>query len=198
LAAYIVEVVSDEPFNEYVENHILDPLGIENSHFFLTDYDDYHVIAMPYEPDEEDVLEAYGYYGYPTYPDGHLYASANDLGTFLAAIMNDGELHGTRILTAERVDEMFTLQDVEFEPNPLGDVFNGKPGQAIFWETLRGTYGHSGGDYGSFTMMFFEPEHKVGVVMLTNYADTNSILAMMRIIQHVDVNGEHLAAMLSE
>jgi CubicO group peptidase (beta-lactamase class C family) len=198
LGAYIVELVSGEPFNDYVENHILGPLGVEDAHYFLTDYADPTVIAMPYEPDEEGVLEPYGYYGYPTYPDGHLYISANGLGTYLAAIMNDGELNGARILEAGSVAEMLTSQDVDFGFNLLGYIFNGKPGQTVYWETLWGMVGHTGGDFGSATVMFFEPEHKVGVVMLTNYADSDSMLSMLRIVQHVDVNSEHMAAWLSE
>lgn len=197
LAAYIVEVVSGEPFNEYVEHHILGPLGVENSHYFLTDYADHTVIAMPYEPDEDGALEAYGYYGYPTYPDGHLYTTADDLGTYLAAIMNEGELNGARILTGESVEAMLTPQGVGREISPLEYVFSGKAGQAIFWETMRGMYGHTGGDYGSCTMMFFEPEHKVGIVMLTNYADLDAVLAMLRVVQHVEINSEHMAALLS-
>lgn len=198
LAAYTVEVVSGEPFSEYVENHILGPLGMDNSHFFLADYDDHNIIAMPYELNQDGELEAYGYYGYPTYPDGHLYTSANDMGRFLAAIMNDGELDGTRILEAETVDLMLTPQGTVWKPNLSDRILLGKPEQEIFWVAGKGEHGHDGGDYGSFTMMFFEPEHKVGVVMLTNYADLDSVIAMLRLLRQATGNSEHMAALLSQ
>ncbi len=198
LAAYIVEIVSGEPFSEYVEDHILGPLGMDNSHFFLSNYEDHNIIAMPYELNQDGELEAYGYYGYPTYPDGHLYTSANDLGRFLAAIMNDGELDGTRILEAETVDLMLTPQGTVWKPDLSDRVLLGKPEQEIFWVAGKGEHGHDGGDYGSFTLMFFEPEHKVGVVMLTNNADLNSVIAMVRLLRQATGNSGHMVELLSQ
>ena len=200
LAAYTVEIVSGEPFNEYVEAHILAPLGMENSHFFLSDYDDHSIIAMPYITDAEDNPEAYGYYGYPSYPDGHLYTSANDMGAYLAAVMNEGELNGARILQPEMVELMLTPQNTTWDISLDERIYYGAFEQEIFWFTSRGNHGHDGGDFGSFTLMFFEPENEVGIVILTNhdFLDQNASIVSMQMVKQVMRNSAHMAELLNQ
>jgi len=199
LAAFTVEVVSGESFNKYVEAHILAPLGMENSHFFLSDFADHSIIAMPYVTDAEGNPEAYGYYGYPSYPDGHLYSSANDMGVYLTAVMNEGELNGTRILEPETVELMLTPQNPILNTSLPDRIYYGATEQEIFWFTSGGYHGHDGGDFGSFTLMFFEPEHEVGIIILTNhdFLDENASLVLMQMVKQVMKNSAHITGLLN-
>ncbi|NDJ77542.1 MAG: beta-lactamase family protein, partial [Chloroflexi bacterium] len=156
LAGYLVEATTGVPLNEYARATIFEPLGMTNTGWFLAEFDDTSLIAMPYDEDNE----AYGYYGFVTWPDGLLRSSANDMGRFLAMVMNGGELDGVRILEQATVDQMLSPQ----LPDVTGEF-------GVFWtlgEAGPGTIGHSGGDPGVSTFVYFQPEWGVGVVLLFN------------------------------
>ena len=106
LAGYIVERVSGEPYDGYIQRHILDPLGMRHS-----------TLRQPL-PDDLAPLMAKGYRRSDTpplsffetivAPAGGLSATGADIGRFIRALMNGGELDGVRILPKARLDEMMT------------------------------------------------------------------------------------------
>lgn len=111
LAGLIVANVSGQPFNEYVHDHIFEPLGMNTATFEepLPDRLD-EQMAASYE------FEAGGYKKKPFEiissfaPAGAQSASATDMVRFAQAILNGGSLEGQRILQPETVEEMLSLQ----------------------------------------------------------------------------------------
>ena len=88
LAGYIVERVSGEPFDDYIENHIFDPLGMAHSSFrqplpaklvplMSKGYPDVTQKPEPFEI----VIPA---------PAGRLSSSGEDMGKFMIAHLNQG------------------------------------------------------------------------------------------------------------
>ena len=157
LAGDMVEKVSGMNLQAWCKAHIFDPLGMNESSFFLRDLDRSH-IAMPYTVDAAGKYQAAGYYGYPDYPDGQLRTSANQLARFLMAVIGHGQLGGTRILMPATIDEMERKQPSSEE--------------GLSWEfvALSGhmLIGHSGADSGVSTDMYFDPMTGAGFVVLTN------------------------------
>ena len=157
LAGDLVEKLSGMNLQQDCQQRIFAPLGMSETSFFLRDLDRSH-IAMPYATDAAGQYQPAGYYGYPDYPDGQLRTSANQLARFLMAIAAHGEYGGTRILAAATVDEMLRMQPSSQE--------------GLSWEpTAIGTYqmvGHSGADEGVATDMYFDPQTRAGIVVLTN------------------------------
>lgn len=99
LAGYIVQRVSHEPFDDYVERHIFAPLGMRNSSFrqplpanmrpnMATGYQRASGEPVPFEI----VGPA---------PAGALSSTGADMARFMMAHLNGGELDGQRILSAE-------------------------------------------------------------------------------------------------
>ncbi|MBI5958438.1 MAG: beta-lactamase family protein [Chloroflexi bacterium] len=155
LAGYMMEMITGTPLDDYADAHLFGPLGMTNTHWHLADFPDVSIIAIPYENGET----ALDHYGYPTWPDGQLRSSANDLGRFLATILNGGELDGVRILQPETIDAMMQPQIPTADPYQgwfwaLGD----KPGEA----------GHSGGDPGVATNIGINRNLGLGLILLTN------------------------------
>src|ERR1051325_732411 len=113
LAGYIVERVSGEKFERYIENHILKPLGMNHSTFdqplpaqLGLQMSKGYLSASKKPRDFEWVQAA---------PAGALTTTAADMTRFMLAFLQDGALDGVSILRPETVRQMETRQ-FEFHP----------------------------------------------------------------------------------
>lgn len=170
LAAAIVAQVSGMPWADYVETHILEPLGMEFSS-----------IRQPLQ----DTLSANMSQGYrwqagryqlqpfefvPLAPAGGASASAGDMSRFLLTYLNGGELDGVRILQPETVALM---QQGLYQSDPrLSSALHGfyesnKNGQRIF--------GHGGDTIWFHSEFMLMPESKLGLFISTN-TDTGGLV----------------------
>lgn len=157
LAGYVLQAATGTDLDQYAQEAIFSPLGMDHTGWFLRDFADQTEIAQPYAFGNR----AFPHYGYPTWPDGQLRTSANDLARLLAMVMNGGELEGVRILDEATVEQM--LEKQSFPGLESGH------GQGIFWTySSQGMAGHNGGDLGVTTVMYFNPATQVGVVVLSN------------------------------
>ncbi|MEW5803379.1 MAG: serine hydrolase domain-containing protein [bacterium] len=176
LAAYLVEATSGVPFDTYCNLKIFQPLGMEETSWRLSDLDDSH-LAMPYGYDSQRRrYTAYGFYGYPDYPDGLLRSSAPQLARFLNMFIQYGELDGVRILKKETVEEMRRVQNPSIDP---------QGGLIWYYKELSGwrLLGHNGGDMGITTEMFFRPDDGAGIILLMNGDCTPSVDRFIKDIQ---------------
>jgi CubicO group peptidase (beta-lactamase class C family) len=120
-------------------------------------------LATPYRLDKDTGgFEPFFQYGYPDYPDGALRTSAAHLARWLAAFMAFGALDGVRVLEPNTVREI--------RRNQLRDMVWWHQGLIWYGASPNGNFrmGHTGGDFGVSTRMFFRPDTQVGVVSLTN------------------------------
>jgi CubicO group peptidase (beta-lactamase class C family) len=156
LIGYLVEQISGMPFHLYCRQNILAPLGMNNSGWFLYEVDTSRHIT-PYEFDEGR-NKALNLYSFPNYPDGLLRTSVRELSRFLMAIIHGGSYEDARILKKSTLKKMLTIQ------------LEGYQGQGLCWHqiTFESMWGHSGGDPGVATHMFFSPKTKIGVIAFQN------------------------------
>ncbi|TVX89611.1 serine hydrolase [Paenibacillus agilis] len=107
LQGYIVQEQSGLLFEDYVDKHIFQPLGMNNSSFVLTPKLK-GLKALGYDGDGQlipDMLLK------PTVlPEGGMVSTGADMAKFLLAKLNGGELDGQRILQPETVKQMLTPQ----------------------------------------------------------------------------------------
>jgi CubicO group peptidase (beta-lactamase class C family) len=158
LAAHAIAAAQDTTFDALLQRDLLDPLGMTNSSYRMDGLD--LAPAVPYSRR----LAAYEHYSYPTYPDGLMRSSAESMGRYLAAMQAGGNLGDVQVLTEASHAEMMTVDPA------LG---TDEDGQAIAWAQLayvpgRALMGHSGGDFGSLTLLGYDPDADVGVVVLGN------------------------------
>lgn len=170
LAAHVLQEATAVPLDVWCQERIFTPLGMHNTHWFLRGFPVPERVAVPYNEKGSPLA----HYGYPTWPDGQLRSSAQDMGRFLAAILNGGHLEGKQILQAETLSHMVAEQFPEVPK---------KKGQALFWERNRGLIGHMGGDHGVLTALYFDPESKVGVVVLTNSSRPEGVLVVQNLLK---------------
>lgn len=159
LCGYLVESLSGLPFDAYCDELIFAPLRMDETSWFLKGLDKSHV-AMPYKPSGKGYAP-YGHWGFPYYPCGQLRTSAPQLARFLMAHMNGGEYGGARILGPDAAEAMRTVQFPALDPY-YGLGF-------VRVAAADGTYiGHDGSLPGVRTMMFYQLEAGVGVILLGN------------------------------
>ena len=164
LASYIVQRASGEPFEQYVEEHIFQPLGMTHSSF--------------HQPLEKrlEYTDSFGYRGNTTKPPvgfeifnpvgaGGISSSAGDMGRFGQALLNGGELDGKRILKPETLAEMWTPQyraSDQLPPICMG-----------FYQTWRNNLrwiGHEGDLIAFHSLFFVEPQQKLVLFVSYNSA----------------------------
>ncbi len=155
IAAYIIEQTTGENYAEFVKEHILIPLQMNNTGWR----------GKEYEPRNTSILY---WYGYPmpdgdliTYPDGNLMSSVIDYGKFLSTMIRgyEGE---DNLLTAESYKEMMK--------DPVSSDFR----KGIFWTVDPEKIGHSGSDLGLLSHAYFLRENGIGIIVFVNTSDTEN------------------------
>ncbi|HUI62552.1 MAG TPA: serine hydrolase domain-containing protein, partial [Steroidobacteraceae bacterium] len=116
LAGYIVERVSGEPFDKYIEHHILQPLGMEHSTFTQPLPKSLQAgMAKGYARASEPA-KPYELVG-PA-PAGSLAATGSDMARFMIAHLQDGQYGSARILSAETARLMHAQANMPTPPFP--------------------------------------------------------------------------------
>jgi len=172
----IIEKVSGERFDAYIQKHILEPLqlyggyyvnGLDKSKFaniyeYQPDAAKFVLSPNAYAPRTNEI-EAYEMgYSTPIFsPTGGMKISAKDLATYMMMHANYGKYNGVRIISKNSAIEMQT---------PLSD--NRNYGFAIETTTKliddKIMIGHTGSAYGLFSAMFFNRDEKFGIVVISN------------------------------
>lgn len=161
LAAYIVETVSGMPFDRYVAENILQPLGMAHSRYLLAPplpdglatgylYQDQTYLPQPVE-----------YYG--DYPSSDMVSTADDMARFMIAHLGNGCYDKGCILRPETLAEMHARQYAphpQIEGHTYGFVESSVNGQRII--------GHSGAHRGFGAILTLMPEHRLGYFMAFN------------------------------
>jgi len=154
LAAYIVQVRSGMPFEEYMKQKVFDPLGMPTSSVDYEFVEQYADRALGHFPFVAEVPVAI-----PMVAAGGVYTSAAELARFVLFHLHRGTIDGRRILDAALIDTMYTSSEVS-KGYALGIAIGEK----------HNTYflNHNGGGFGFLTTMTWYPEYGIGCVVLTN------------------------------
>lgn len=113
--AYLVEVLSGQPYGQFVQEQVLDPLAMTTARYFLPEGDRSRLAAsylrsdsgLVRQPDEQ--ADAFYVNKQALTPGGWgLTATLDDYGRFAQMLVNGGSLDGTQILRPETVKLMAT------------------------------------------------------------------------------------------
>jgi CubicO group peptidase (beta-lactamase class C family) len=175
----LIEAVSGQPLDEFLRTRILDPLGMEDTHFYLP-LDKRDRLATVYSATNNGLERAPNpghMVGQGAYVDGPrtsfsggagLLSTAIDYARFLQMMLNGGELEGTRLLSRKTV-ELMTTNHLTDQPFRAGQGFGlgfsivenvgarGLPGS-------KGEYGWGGAYHSTY---WVDPVEDLVVVYLT-------------------------------
>jgi CubicO group peptidase (beta-lactamase class C family) len=165
LCALIIEKATGQPFDSFTKEYILNPLGMNSTAWSLKDVD-IKKHSKLYRNDNSLLP----FYTAITYPDGMLISSSSDMAKYLSELIKGYCGEGT-ILKKESYEELFTeqLKEQNFESRNSSNPYNGDYSPAIFiGHSALGYIGHSGGDAGVGTWMYFDKEKKTGRYIVIN------------------------------
>ncbi|GFN32174.1 serine hydrolase [Paenibacillus xylaniclasticus] len=163
MLGYIVQNVSGEPFEQYVDRHIFAPLGMKHT-TMLVNGQTAAQLATGYTFDQEP---------YPVYPnvptiapEGGMLSTGADMANFIIAHLNGGKLGDARILE-EKTEKL--MQQTHYEAAP------GIPIMSYGFETFlhqvhNGQFviGKGGDLAGYHSWMWLLPEQQVGGMVIVN------------------------------
>lgn len=161
LAAYIIEIVSGQSYDDFTKENILTPLGMSNSGWF---YNDINTSNHTLLYDEKDtVLNPYTLI---TYPDGGFKTTIMDLSNYLIEIIK-GYNGNSSLVTKESWDEIFKKNfTVE---NKVENIDQKEPNTGLFMVYFKsGKIGYTGSDPGVSCIMMFDPMVNNGKIFMAN------------------------------
>lgn len=172
LAAFIIENATGEEFDTFTTKYILKPLKMNTSGWHFKDVD-----FTKYSKLYENPKTALPFYGMISYPDGNFITSINDLSLYLTELIKGYNGYGT-VLSKESFKELFRPQleakhflDRE-EQNPYNESYN----VGVFMGFgFSGYIGHTGGDPGVSSMMFFDPKNNIGRILIVNTSFSDKV-----------------------
>lgn len=164
LAAVTLEMATGERYDDFTTKYILEPLKMSNSGWTFESID-FSKHSKLYQNTETE----YPYYTLITYPDGGLITSANDLSKYLTELINGYIGNGT-LLTKESYKTLFKeqLSDQNFIERDSEDYYDEYNSGIFMGFTPNGYIGHTGGDPGVSSFMFFNPKTKIGRILIVN------------------------------
>ncbi len=133
----IVEVVSGMPLNQYFQKNIFDPLGMNDTRFYLPKEKQDRLVPIYTYNEQKQMVMADNSFGldpnYPNLADNNHYAGGGglsgttmDYAKFIQALCNGGSYNGVRILGRKTIDVM--TSDQLIRQNENGKGFSKKPG----------------------------------------------------------------------
>ena len=195
LAGSILEKITGVRFDQYIQQQILDPLGLYGG--YNVNALDSNLIAKIYEYKRDSTKFTHSPSAYaprteeinnytmgrstPIFsPTGGMKISAHDLAEYMIMHSQLGKYKGKRIIPKKLPKQM---QAIISEEENYGMALETST-QLIPGKTM---IGHTGVAYGLYSIMFFEPKEKIGFVVISNGCDPKTINGINGVL-HKTVN----------
>ncbi len=198
LAAQVVEDVSGKAYGEFLQDEILDPLGMQATTWTAPgklNAIQRQALATGYKR-ESGGLDVQGYMQLGAYwPAGGLASTATDMARWMRFHLNGGELEGARLLSAETHAAMWTrAYDDRAAAADVAHGFQDRP-----YHGLR-LLGHGGGTAAFLTQMVLVPELKLGVFLSQNGTYTRAATSELPelVIDLINGGGDYKPALTIE
>lgn len=154
IAAYIVEKITGQRFEDYVTQNFFLPIGMKTATYFEQPSPPLTILY------HRDGKTPYPYWNMPLRPTGAINASAVDMAAFIQFFLSRGDVGGTQVMPPASIDRMET-------PTRTWEAQQGlKAGYGLsdYTSVHDGFvyHGHNGGEDGGLAEMAYLPEFGVG------------------------------------
>ena len=164
LAALVLEKATGISYDKFTTQYILKPLKMNSSGWSFSAID-----FSKYSPTYQNKETPYPYYSLIGYPDGGMLTTSLDMSKYVSELMKAYFGNGT-ILSEASYKEYFTPQlnaenFIDRSTSEYSDEYN--MGLTIGFGST-GNFGHTGGDPGMFSVIWFFKDRKMGRYFIIN------------------------------
>ena len=172
VAGQVIEKVSGMPWEEFIEQRIMKPLGFTSSKASYNRVPAGANMIAPHAPADGKVIQIPHDWNPTVNAAGGIMSNITDLSKWLIMQMNDGEYgDGKKLFSKKNHDEMWQMQTIipVRAPGLYNTHFAGY-GLGWFLSDVKGykQVTHTGGLAGTVTQITLLPELKLGIIVLTN------------------------------
>ena len=154
VAAYIVEKLAGQRFEDFVEQNLFRPIGMKTATYFRPAPEAATILY------HDDGKTPYPYWNILLRPAGSINASAKDMAAYVQFYLNRGAVNGKQIVPASDIDRMESPTSTWAAKDGMKDGY----GLGNYWSIEDGFvyHGHNGGVEGGLTEMAYMPDYGVG------------------------------------
>ena len=154
VAAYIVEKITGQRFEDYVAQNLFGPIGMKTATYFQAPSPP---LTTLYHPDGKT---PYPYWNIIFRPAGSINASAKDMAAYVQFYLNRGAVNGTPVMPASSIERMENPTRTWAAKEGLKTGY----GMSNYWSIHEGFvyHGHNGGVEGGLTEMAYLPDYGLG------------------------------------
>lgn len=163
VAAYIVEKITGERFEDYVTQNLFLPIGMKTATYFEQAFPQLTILY------HSDGKTPYPYWDMMERPSGAINASAKDMAAYVQFYLNRGAMSGTQVVPSVSIDRM-EIPTRTWEAQEGLRAGYGLSNYTSFHEGFV-YHGHSGANPGALTEMGYLPEYGVGYSYSINAAN---------------------------
>lgn len=190
VAARIVEVVSGQSFDRFLQDRLFDPLGMKHTTFYPARHPEWDRVVACKKNKTTGALEpasppaGFGEESRPPLGNGGLFSTGPDYARFCQMLLAGGTLQGRRYLSADAMKYLTTVQTGDLPTGFFQSPLFGSHGRSYGWGIgtciLRsphagvaqmlspGTFGH-GGAWG--TQAWMDPVRGVAYILMVQRTD---------------------------
>lgn len=165
IAAYVVEKVTGETFEDYVQKNLFDPLQMNTASYFLTPEVEQSLTKLY----RTDGTSTYPYWHISMRPSGSINASAREMGNYIQMYLNRGSFNGQQIVQNASLERM-ERPETSYAARAGMRTGYGLSNYTTPYKSFI-FHGHNGGVEGGLTEMSYLPEHGIGFIMMMNSGD---------------------------
>ena len=181
-AGEVIPAVSGKPWEVYVYDSILMPLGMTNTHMLTQGIDQRPNTSKPYTTQYTGTLTELPYDQVDNLgPAGSMVSNVKDMSKWLLMQLDSGRLEGKRILAWDVLRKTRDMNiAISSRKSSMYPVHYSGYGLGVFMNDYAGkqVYYHTGGAFGFVTNTCFVPEANLGIVILTNNDNQNFFEAL--------------------
>lgn len=175
--AAVIEKVTGERFEDYVQEHFFNPLHMDTASYFDTPAVEQHLTKLYHS----DGVTPYPYWHIAYRAAGSVNASAKDMANYVRFYLQRGSLDGAQLLRPASIARMETTETLPSAR--LGDIagyglYNHAMPEGAF--TFRG---HGGAVMGALSEMAYLPHAGRGYAVMINSGNGHALLRITKLIR---------------
>jgi CubicO group peptidase (beta-lactamase class C family) len=175
VAAYIVEKLTHQRFEDFVEQNLFRPIGLKTATYFQPAPESTTTLY------HDDGKTPYAYWNILFRPAGSINASAQDMAAYLQFYLNRGKVGGVQVVPSADIDRMETPTSTWAAREGMKTGY----GLSNYWSVEDGFiyHGHDGGLEGGVTDMGYMPDYGVGYFYSINTGNDDAVAQVSKALR---------------